>query len=186
VTYRMQKPLFKYHQYQGESQDCGPTSLAIAANACWEETRLEGGRVAEEMDHPVVHLLPYPRLVVYRIAGWATFPWGMVSYLRSGGIRARWRLFSRLEDLQSNLTSDLITLVTLGEPFLWDQGYRGWSHYKVLYAHQPGDGFLFVDPAHERDSGEEEGLSWQEEGEFLSLWRRMGRIRIEVEGVETG
>ncbi|MCD4737926.1 MAG: hypothetical protein K8R89_01525 [Anaerolineae bacterium] len=90
VTLRLNTPLHKYHQYQGKTNNCGPTSLAIVANAIWGQTRLQGPRVAQELSTPRFRARPIPHPVVRRIPNWATFPWGLVDYLRQQEIPARW------------------------------------------------------------------------------------------------
>ncbi|MFO7943523.1 MAG: hypothetical protein R6U51_04395 [Anaerolineales bacterium] len=53
IPYRMSLPLCEYHQYQGENtNDCGPTSLAIATNALLDEERFQKDQVTQEMNQP--------------------------------------------------------------------------------------------------------------------------------------
>ena len=186
VTAHMHTQVYRYHQYQGHTNDCGPTSLAIVANALLGEERFQGPRVAREMARLAFEVRPLPHLVVRRIPNWATFPWGIAHYLRQHGIPARWRPFGTLEGLHRNLLADRITIVTIGEPLRRRKlRYTGWAHTKVLFGHTPGEGFLFVDPAHSQspddsDSWKRNCLSWQEESEFLRQWRNLFRITIEV------
>lgn len=186
VTFHLRTPVFHYHQYQGRTDDCGPTSLAIAANALLGEERFQGPVVAQEMNAPAFEVRPFPHFVVRRIHNWATFPWGIVHYLREHDIPARWSMMGTLNKLRRNLLDDRITIVILGEPWRWKKWcYKGWSHAKVLFGYAPGQGFLFVDPAHQRrpnnpDTWAQHGLFWQEEQEFLRQWRNVLRIRIEV------
>jgi hypothetical protein len=37
VRLRLSRPVYRYHQYQGLTNDCGPTSVAIAVNAMLEQ-----------------------------------------------------------------------------------------------------------------------------------------------------
>jgi hypothetical protein len=166
------------------TNDCGPTSLAIAANALLDREAFRGPDVAEEMSHVVFEWRPIPHLMVPRIPGWATFPWGIVHAFRKQGFGARWRLFGTAERLQRNLLANRITIVVIGEPLRWERWtYRGWAHFKILFGHTPGRGFLFVDPGYSLggDSWSRHGLFWQEEAAFLRQWRNMLRITIEVE-----
>lgn len=188
---RLSRPVFHYHQYQGDTNDCGPTSVAIAVNALRGESRLEGALVAQEMSRLGVEWKPFPHIVLPRIPHWATFPWGIVYYLRKQGFRARWRPFGTLKRLERNLRSDLMTMVMVGEPWRWNGlSYTGWAHVKILFGRLPGRGMLFVDPGFPRsmksDRLEFHGLFWQREDEFLQQWRNLLRIVIEVEEGDDG
>lgn len=185
VPFRLRKPVFRYHQYQGKTNDCGPTSLAIAANAVRGQEELEGDAVAEEMNRLGLAWRAFPYLMVSRIPNWATFPWGIVHYLRRRGIPARWRPFGTMARLRQNLLNDQLTIVMIGEPLRWEGGrYRGWAHAKVVFGYIAGHGFLFVDPAVRRAENpnriEHHGLSWQREEAFLRQWRNLLRIYVEV------
>lgn len=186
VTFHLRTPVYRYHQHQGNTNDCGPTSLAIAANALLGEQRFQGPTVAQEMNDPVFEVWPFPHFVVRRVHNWATFPWGIVHYLRQHDIPARWSLLGSVHRLRWNLLADRITIVILGEPWRWEERrYRGWSHAKILFGHTPGQSFLFVDPAYGRRPGdpgswEHHGLFWQGEREFLRQWRNVFRIYVEI------
>jgi hypothetical protein len=183
VTYRLTFPLNEFHQYQGKTNDCGPTSLAIAANAYLGEERYQGTQVAEAMNRIAFELRPIPHLVVRRIRNWATFPWGIAHYLREIEIPARWAVFTQPEQLLERIQADRLTMVIIGEPWKWKKWkYKGWSHIKLLYGYTPGRGYLFVDPGSRKlgDEWKRAGFFWQGEEDFLRLWRNMGRIRIEV------
>lgn len=178
-------PLEKYHQSQGQSNDCGPTAAAIAANAFWDEERYSGDVVARKMNKPAFSWRPFPHPVFQRIPDWATFPWGIVYYLRSQKVPSRWFPFASLSRLRRNLESGRITIVLIGEVLRWDQGrFAGWSHYKLPYGYSSARGYLFVDPAVNRaDSIEKEipqGVSWQPEEQFLQQWRNLLQVMIEV------
>ena len=186
IPHRMTTPLYEFHQYQGQSNDCGPTSLAIAANALLGEDRFLKDHVAEEMNDPAFTVRPFPHFVVRRIKNWATFPWGIVNYLQEQELHARWSPLGTTDRLLRNLTANRITLVFVGEPLQWKDGkYNGWAHVKVLYGYQPGKGYVFVDPGRQRrpdapDSWASLGLFWQDEEKFLSYWRGLFRIYVEV------
>jgi len=185
------KPVYRYHQYQADTNDCGPTSVAIAVNALLDQQALRGPVVAEEMSRVAFEWRPLPHLVVQRIPNWATFPWGIVRYVRKQGFRARWRPFGTLERLEQNLRRDRLTMVMTGEPWRWERGhYTGWAHIKILFGWLPGRGFLFVDPGFPRSEKvnrlEHHGLFWQDQQTFLRQWRNLLRIFIEVEGGSLG
>ncbi len=187
IPYRMSLPVNEYHQYQGqESSDCGPTSLAIAANALLGEERFLKDQVSAEMNHPGFRVWPFPHFIVRRIHNWATFPWGIVHYLREHGFRARWAPFGTAGKLQRNLVENQVTLVFVGEPWRWkDRGYDGWAHVKVLFGVQPGKGYVFVDPGYRKRPEDPEswaalGLFWEGEEDFLNSWRGLFSIYVEV------
>ncbi len=186
VPLRLSRPVYRYHEYQGATNDCGPTSLAIVVNALRGQRILAGSYVAREMRPLAVDWRPFPRPVVSRLPNWATFPWGMVHYLKLLGLRARWRPFGNLEKLRRNLRADRMTMVIVGEPWRWKRwAYAGWAHVKILFGYVPGRGFLFVDPGFPRsprpDRLEHHGLFWQAEDEFLRQWRNLMRLYVEVE-----
>jgi hypothetical protein len=186
IPHRLRIPVYQYHQYQGRTNDCGPTSLAIAANALRQAVQFDGDEVAEILNRPVFRWTPLPHIVIRRIRNWATFPWGIVQYLREEDIPARWRMGVKIGQLVHNLHTDLITLVIVGQPWrVRKWRYVGWAHVKVLYGYAPDRGYLFVDPAYARDPEAPDpwrryGLVWQSEQEFLDQWGNMGRIVIEV------
>ncbi len=186
VPLRLSRPIYRYHEYQGNTNDCGPTSLAIAVNALLDSRTLAGTVVAQEMNRVRLEWRPLPRPVVSRIPNWATFPWGMVHFLGKWGFHARWRPFGTLEKLEQNLRADRMTMVMVGEPWRW-QGwsYDGWAHVKILFGRLPGRGYLFVDPGFPRsprpDRLEHHGLFWQAEEEFVRQWRNLMRLYVEVD-----
>ncbi|MBS3751737.1 MAG: C39 family peptidase [Anaerolineales bacterium] len=187
IPYRMEIPLHDYHQYQGEkTNDCGPTSLAIAANALLGEERFEKDQVAQEMNQPGFKVWPFPHFMVRRIQNWATFPWGIVHYLRQHGLKARWSPFGTPGKLLRNLEDDQITLVFVGEPWRWKDGdYDGWAHVKVLFGYQPGKGYVFIDPGCRKRTEDPKswavrGLFWEGEEAFLSNWRGLFRMYVDV------
>lgn len=186
VPLRLSTPVYRYHQYQGVTNDCAPASLAIAVNALRGERALMGSAVAQEMNRIAVEWRPFPRVTVSRIPNWATFPWGMVRYMTRLGFRACWRPFGTLERLEQNLRADRMTMVIVGEPWRWrGWSYAGWAHVKILFGELPGHGFLFVDPGFPRspspDRLEHHGLFWQAKGEFLRQWRNLLRLYVEVD-----
>ena len=48
VAFHLSKAVYRYHQYQGLTNDCGPTSLAIAANALLGREAFQAPAVAED------------------------------------------------------------------------------------------------------------------------------------------
>ncbi len=167
-------PLPKWHRHQGSSNDCGPYSVMVVANSLRDAAVVDGDALARRMEGP-----PSVRgtWVPMRVRGWATFPWGVALALRQEGFRARWRVGATLRDLWANLNRGWTTIVLVGEPFRRRHGkLDGWSHYKVLYAWDPDEGFAFVDPYAEDDVV----YTVQTEKAFLKEWTAMGRQLIEV------
>jgi hypothetical protein len=187
LQYHLQKPVYSYHQYQGNSNNCGPTSIAIAANAYLGRHIFQGDQIAQELNN---WWLKFPALILPRIWDWATFPWGMVQYMHSQHLPARWSLLGNVERLRRNLLEERITIVVVGEPFSWQETrYTGWGHAKVLFGYTPGQGYLFVDPGCTGDSSladawQRYGLVWQDECEFEKQWRNFLGIYVEVGGSE--
>jgi hypothetical protein len=183
IRYRARTPLFQYHQFQGNTNNCGPTSLAIAANAYLGEDRFQGDQVARELDN---WRSSFPHLILPRIKNWMTFPWGIVQYLMMHGIPARWAPFGQPNKLVHNLINDRITMVVIGEVFRWNKStYAGWGHVKVLFGFDPDLGYVFVDPAYAKlnndpDAWKSIGLNWQKEDTFIREWRNLMGIYIEI------
>ena len=178
-------PLEDYHQYQGQTNDCGPTTAAILGNAYLNELRFQGPEVAERLNRLNFSLRPIPHFVLGRIPGWATFPWGIAYFLRSRGIPVSWKPFRDREDLLEGIRADQLMAVIIGEPFLKkDRRFAGWSHYLIVAGYQSQRGFLVLDPGKKQRSGgdrwEQKGMVWRPEEEFLSLWRKMFRVIITV------
>jgi hypothetical protein len=162
--------LLKYHQYQGQTNDCAPFTIAIVVNAVRNESMLDGWKLAREMNRPRVNWWgPLPTLVVRRIPNWATFPWGIADVLKSHGIKCRWRFAATTDDLHRALNEDRIAMPVVGEirPL--------WAHVKPLAAYHPHVGFGFCDPA---SNGTE--LAWQSEQEFERLWKNYKHLLIET------
>lgn len=167
-------PLPKWHRHQGSSNDCGPYSVMFVVNSLRDAAAVDGDALARRMEGP-----PAVRgtLVPMRMRGWATFPWGVALALRQEGFRARWQVGATLRDLWANLNRGWTTIVLVGDPFRRRNGkFDGWSHYKVLYAWDPDEGFAFVDSSAEDDVI----YTVQTEQAFLKEWTAMGRQLIEV------
>lgn len=169
---RLSYPLERWHQHQGKSNDCGPFCVAIVNNALRDTFVVDAQSVAQEMSKWDRRSVPK------RIAGWATFPWGVAGELRRMGWNAHWRVLQSPEHLLENLHRQIIPIIIIGEPLRFKSGrWSGWSHYKVLFAWDPDQGWGFVDPIAKHEGG----LLWQADQEFRSLWSNMGRQIIEVQ-----
>jgi hypothetical protein len=186
LALHLRTPVYRYHQHQGDTNDCGPFSVAIAANAVLGEERFDGRTVAREMNRPAVRIRPFPHAILYRVRDGVTFPWGIVHYLRQHGIPARWSPFGTLSRLRRSLVGDQITLVMVAEPLRWQgRRYAGWAHVKIPFGYAADRGFVFVDPAlapdpDAPDRWRRHGLGWQREEAFLREWRWLFRTYVEV------
>jgi hypothetical protein len=182
IEYSYKTPIYKFHQFQGNTNNCGPTSTAIAANAYLNKRLYSGEMIAQELNNWWKY---FPKLLFPRINNWATFPWGIVQYLKKLNISARWGIHGNLERLKRNILAERITIVIAGNPFVWKDGkYYGWGHTKVLFGYSPGKKFYFVDPGYElqiSNSLESQGIFCQTEEEFLSQWKNFFNIYIELE-----
>ncbi len=169
VPLKMPLPLERWHAYQGQSNDCGPCSVAIAANALLGQAAVDPQALAREMD---------ARGLPERIPGWVMFPWALVAAFRRMGLSARWRVGVREARLWRNLHAGAVTVVVVGQPLRFKgRRWEGWSHYKVLHAWDPERGWGFIDPA--RRVGDS---AWQAALEFRRQWTLMGRQIIELRG----
>lgn len=188
--------LGSWHQYQGSgTNDCGAYCVAMVANALGGLQEFEGSRVARSMER-----LPWvdkvgAHFALYKVPGWASFPWGISACLRSLGLPARLVWPSSRERLVRGLRDETVNIVIVGD-LLCFKGmmYKGWAHAKVLYGYQPPaptgstltpvlrPGWYFVDPAVPPDSSGElpAGLSWQDEEGFSRQWGNLLRCSIEI------
>ncbi len=167
-------PLPEWHVNQGNSNDCGPFSATIVANALRNAAVVDAPKLARAMEDA-------PRepgqLLPARMKGWATFPWGIVYALRSFGFEAQWKMGTSLRRLKGNLDKGVTSIVIVGDPLRFDNGkWAGWAHYKVLYAWDPEEGWAFVDPA----APDSDIFSYQDDKSFQEQWTWMGRHVIEV------
>jgi hypothetical protein len=158
--------LLAAHQFQGQSNDCGPYCIAIVANAL-RGPSLDGGQLGQQLNGWVWRgILPKLR----RIQDWATLPCGITDELRQHGLKVRWRPFSRAEYLFQSLTQGkaLITIIGRWKPL--------WAHYMVLVEVDPVKGWGFVNPAMMQKK-----VYWMETEEFLQGWKRFGCQLIEAD-----
>ncbi len=158
-----QAEICQYHQFQGNTNDCGPFSIAMAVSLFHGLPNYADGKaIARRMNR-------YPLLA--RVPGWATFPWGIAWFVRQHfGIHARFSVFTSESSLLENLERGHITIVAMG----WRT--RHWllqGHFSLLYGYEP-DSVLLLNPA------DIHCPSRVEREEFLQKWRFFGRITITV------
>lgn len=169
------RELASVHLYQGNSNDCGPHVVTMAVNFWHGRAILDADKVARAMNRPRLGL-GLPPLVVRRVPGWATLPWGIADMLRAHGIPARWRAGASEADLHRALAEDRLLMPIYGEP--WQRrGLRwtGWSHVALLCGWEPAtERYWFV------DSSRTTAPSSRPRDEFLRLWGHMGRLLVET------
>lgn len=155
--------LLAAHQYQGNSNDCGPYTAAIVINAL-QGLHLDGTQLAHHMERPYFR----SRLNVRRIPGWATFPWGVTGVLREYGLKSSWHFLAD-QGLLDRAWSLFIAIPIFGS---WKPL---WAHYAILVADHPELGWGFVDPAHPK--GE---IVWRSKTDFKHLWRTFGNLLVTI------
>lgn len=157
------------HQYQGQSNDCGPYCTAILLNYM-RKTDIRGEQLGELMNK-IAWKGIFP--VIQRIKNWATFPWGVCEQFRAHGVKARWRVFTRPEILLSNLVRNIHTILIIGE-----LRPKPWAHYLILSAYDAQKGWGFINSALSSPR-----IDWIPEAKFEQMWRAYGRISISIEPV---
>jgi hypothetical protein len=169
----MPKTIFSPHklkilqmlQYQGVSNDCGPTTTAMVINSL-KKTNLDGNKLAEEMNKPRRNGL-FP--VIRRIPNWATFPWGMVDVFREYGLDASWRFRCTTQDLKDGLSQGKVLMPIVGS---WKPL---WAHVMTLLACTPNNHWGFANTQHDHHE-----LYWVRDEIFQHQWRAMGQLVVEV------
>jgi hypothetical protein len=142
-------------QFQGFTNNCGPTTTAIVLNALCGLT-LNGPELAEQMNKMVWRgVLP----VVRRIPNSATLPWGMVDVFRSHGMKATWRIFTRTSHLFEGLARGKILMPVIGsiKPVS--------AHVMTLVAWDQKDGWGFANTAYD-----EHKIFWESDPRFMQTW----------------
>lgn len=160
-------------QFQGYTNNCGPTTTATVCNALLD-LDIKGPELAEQMNQMVWRgILP----LIRRIPNSATLPWGMVDIFLSHGLRARWRILTRPSALFEGLEQGNILMPVIGslKPLS--------AHVMTMVAWEPGKGFGFANTAYdERDVFWETDPRFQKTwGTFQQSWKVTGRMLVEVE-----
>lgn len=154
-----------FHQFQGNTNDCGPYSASIIISAINNRV-LQGKSLSKYLDNYPARL-KFPFFL--RIPGWATFPWGITSILKQYGIHSHWQIFTSESHL-INILSQNIAIVLTGTwcPLI--------SHYRILVAYDSSVGWGFVDPAVPKNI-----VVWQKDADFKKTWNTMGRSVIIID-----
>lgn len=155
------------HRYQGDSNDCGPFTVAMMVEGMTGAV-VDPEALARDLGRPrwrgLWGFLPLLR----RIPGFSTFPWGLVDALSSLGMRARWQRACTEAELRGWLGAGLGIIVLYGA---WSP--KPWAHYVVLLAEDPERGWGVADP--DRPTAE---LRWIDHQTFARRWVAMGRIAV--------
>lgn len=153
------------HQYQGQTNDCGPYCAAITASVL-KQNPFEGSAFANNLRaFRWKGILP----ILQRVPNWATLPWGITYLLRDSNLEANWKPFSSQINLFANLPKNLIQIVIIGEM------RPVWAHYLILAAFDARFGYGFIDPANTNPA-----LHWYLPAEFSRLWRNYGSVQIKA------
>lgn len=154
-------------QYQGNTNDCGPTTTATVLNAI-RKTKLEAKTLAKVMNKPRRRGLIF---VIRRIPNWATFPWGIADVFREYGLQASWRFRSSPEYLSANLDKDTILMPIIGS---WRPL---WAHVMTLVAVDSQNRWGFANTQFDRKA-----IYWMSDTSFQGKWQAMGRLLVEMKG----
>jgi len=152
-------------QYQGYTNDCGPSTTATVINAL-QGKGLQAKSLADEMDKPRWKGI---FLVIRRIPNWATFPWGMVDVFRQHGLDASWRLNASPEYLKDALPQGLILMPIIGS---WKPL---WAHVMTLLVYSPEEGWGFGNTQHQHHN-----LHWVSDETFQHQWKATGRLLVRI------
>jgi hypothetical protein len=147
--------LIMVHQYQAQSNNCGPFCAAMAINSIMD-LHLDGSDLAKSMNHPRFNLfIP----VIRRIPEYATFPWGITDVLWEYGIKSSWKFFNAFSNLTELLPENLmlILLTATYKPIN--------AHYRIL-ASLENEQIGFVDPAYPVKE-----IHYQSRSSFLEEWK---------------
>ena len=148
------KNLSQNHQFQGQTNNCGPFCTAMVINTI-HDSQLTGQQVAEKLNDPRQKPWYQP---LRRIPDSATFPWGITAYLADHGINAQWRMFVPIIQLADYLNQGkLIIILTASIPHFS-------AHYRILVSIET-QMLGFVDPAW--SDGE---IQYQPKEKFLTGW----------------
>lgn len=158
--------LLSSHQFQGQTNDCGPFCAAMIMHGI-KGTPVLGSQIADDLNQRASNeLLP----ILNRIPNSATFPWGITRVFRRAGIEADWRPFYTTQRLIQDLQKNILPITIIG-------GYKPafWAHYTLLVAYDPHEGWGFCDPAYDGQK-----ITWHAHDDFLKLWKALGHLVVRV------
>jgi hypothetical protein len=165
ITSPHQSIILENLQFQGNTNDCGPSTTATVINALLDRG-LEAESLAAEMNKPHWRGLI---LVIRRIPNWATFPWGMVDVFRQHGLDASWRFKATPEYLKDALAQGLILMPIIGS---WKPL---WAHVMTLLVYSEDNRWGFGNtqfPHH--------NLHWVSDETFQRQWKATGRLLVKI------
>jgi len=144
------------HQYQAQSNNCGPFCAAMTINTI-KGTHIDGNDLASSMNRPRLNIV-FP--VIRRIPDYATFPWGIVDALGEYSVKSTWKFFQTFSDLSSLLPqlNLLIILTATNNPLN--------GHYRILVSMED-DQIGFIDPGYPAKD-----IQYQPRPAFLLEWQK--------------
>lgn len=154
-------------QYQGSSNDCGPYTTATVVNAMRGQN-LIGDDVANQMNKPRWRGI-FP--IIRRVPNWATFPWGIVDFLRDYNLQGRWWFRAPVAYLKPAIANGHILMPIIGE---WRP--KPWAHVMTLVAWDPEKGWGFANTQFSHHK-----ISWRSDADFRKKWNKYARLLVEVE-----
>lgn len=152
-------------QYQGESNDCGPTTAATVVNAL-RNTNLDALELSKRMNKPG-RIGCFP--VIRRIPNWATFPWGMVDVFKEHGLEAAWGFNRSSKYLRERLERGVVLMPIIGS---WKPL---WAHVMVLLVCTAGHHWGFANTQYKQRQ-----IYWVRDEIFQQQWRAVGRLLVEI------
>lgn len=176
----------QFHQYQlkagGSPNHCGPFSIAIAANILLGQPLFDGDVVAAELSQRFIEWRPRRGQLIPVVNRFpreaATLPGAFVRYLHEHQIPAKLHLWGKFDHIQAALNANKVVIPIIGQwSYRNGRRWQPWAHAKVLVGYTPTH-ILAIDPA--IPIVEENLLCPQPLKEFLTWWRSMGKIWIEV------
>ena len=159
------KLLQKSHQYQGQTNNCGPYAIATILPLFGLEG-ISGGYVADHFNQLAsISSGFFPG----RIRDNATFPWGLVRVFKQYNINSQWRFFCNKDLLISRIPTNNLQIVLISDLF------KMHAHYLILVAYDEHLGMGFIDPAFPNSA-----IHWITEKTFRKKWGQLGRNTILV------
>ena len=153
-------PLQKFHQYQGQTNNCGPYTIATILPLFGFEG-ISGDYLAKHFNQLAsINGRYFPG----RIGGSATFPFGLVRVLKHYHIYAQWEIFYNRNLLISRIPTNKLQIVLLSDIF------KMHAHYLIIVAYDEKLGMGFIDPAFPNSA-----IHWIIEDTFRRKWGQLGR-----------
>jgi len=157
--------LQKSHQYQAQTNNCGPYAIATILPLFGFEG-ISGEFLANHFNRLASKNL---RFFPGRIRDNATFPWGLVMVFKQYHINAHWEVFCNWDLLISRIPTNMLQIVIISDLF------KMHAHYLILVAYDEKIGMGFIDSAFPNPA-----IHWIKETTFRKKWGQLGRNCILV------